>query len=142
MKKIAFLLFTLTIFSCTSTVVLTPEEIAELEELATKDIEIIFTTTEPNYDEVMVTYYDFSIGDDIAKSYVFKYDVNGNPLPIKIVFDNYKYEYIRGEGFRNNFSEAELKVQVLVDNVLVLEEKSNGTSTHFARVSFNYDIPN
>jgi len=89
---------------------------------------------------VMITYYDFSIGTDIAKAYPFEYDIDGNSLPLKIIFENYKYKTIRGEGFRNNFSEAEIKVQLYIDSRLVKERKSNGTSTIFARVNFNYDI--
>ena len=138
MKRLAILIVLFSVFSCTSESKLTPEEI---EDLITDDVEIIFTTTEPNYDEVMVTYYDFDIGTDVAKPYVFKYDVDGNPLPLKISFENYTHELIRGEGFRNNFSEAELKVQLFIDDKLILEEISKGTTSIFARVSFNYDIP-
>ncbi|MDD7914897.1 hypothetical protein [Polaribacter ponticola] len=137
MKRLAFLVVLFSFFSCSSEVSLTPEEI---KELSTKDIEIIFTTTEPNYDEVMITYYDFDIGTDVAKAYVFKYDVDDNPLPIKIVFDNYEHDFLRGEGFRNNFSDAELKVQLFIDEELILEETSKGTASTFAKVDFNYDL--
>ena len=137
MKKFTAMLILLALLACEKNNLLTPQEV---EELITKDIEVIFTTNEPNYDEVMITYYDFSIGTDIAKAYPFEYDIDGNSLPLKIIFENYKYKTIRGEGFRNNFSEAEIKVQLYIDSRLEKERKSNGTSTIFARVNFNYDI--
>ena len=138
MKKITLLLILFYLFSCSNSL-LTPKEI---EELTTKDVEIVFLTNEPNYDEVVITYYDFTIGTDISKTNLFKYDVDGNPLPLKIIFKNYSYKIIRGEGFRNNFSEAELKVQIFIDNILVKEQKSNGSSSTFARVDFNFNITN
>lgn len=143
MKKIVgiFLIFILYSCSCTCDDVITPEDIEAIEEATTKDIEIVFTTTEPNYDEVMVTYYDYEIEDDFSSAFVFKYDTSGNPLPLKITLDNYKYEFIRGEGFRNNFSTAQLKVQLFVDDEMVLENTSNGTSNAFAKVNFDFDIP-
>ena len=138
MKKLALILLPLIIFSCSSTSL----TLEETQELITKDVEVIFTTTEPNTDEIKVTYYDFSIGDDVAKVYRFEYDDKGSPLPIKIIFDNYKYQTIKGEGFRNSFSSSELKVQLYVEGVLVLENKSNGTGKAYAKVNFDYEIPN
>lgn len=137
MKKTALLAVLLFVFSCSNnSIPLPPDEIEEFSNY----IEIVFTTKEPNYDEVMATYYDFKNNQDVAAPLIFKYDTNGDPLPLKIIFDNYKFKSIRGEVFRNNFSEAELKVQLYIEGELVLEEKSKGTNNSFAKVIFDYDI--
>lgn len=140
MKNRAFVFVLIFIGSC-ATKTLTTEEIEQLEAVETNNIEIIFTTTQLNYDEAMVTYYDLDKATDISKPYVFKYDTDGNPLPLQLVFENYKYEFLDGEAYRNNFSEAELRVQVLINGELFLERFSNGTSNSFARVNFSFDIP-
>jgi hypothetical protein len=57
----------------------------KLNILITKDIEIVFTTTKSNYDEVLVTYYDFDKKTNISKPYVFKYDVDESPFLVKII---------------------------------------------------------
>jgi hypothetical protein len=134
MKKVTLLITFFSIFSCT-----TSSDIKEIE-YTTKDVEIIFSTTEPNHDEIMITYYDIDLATDVSAPYEFRYDTNGNSLPIKIIFDNYKYKFLDGEVFRNNFSTAELKVEVYVEEKLFLEEASKGTSNTFARVKFNFNL--
>jgi hypothetical protein len=50
----------------------------------------------------------------ILEVYLFEYEADGNLKPIKIIFNNYKYQFIRGKCFRNYFSEAALNVQFLL----------------------------
>jgi hypothetical protein len=142
MKKIVAIFMLAILYSCSCTCdEVTAADIAAQEEASTNDVEIIFTTTEPNYDEAMITYYDIDLATDVAEAYVFKYDTDGNPLPLKLIFDNYKYDFLDGEAFRNNFSTSELKVQVFVEGELLLERASNGNANEFARVNFSFDIP-
>ena len=56
-------------------------------------------------------------------------------------FDDYKYKFLDGEAFRNNFSSAELKVQVFFEGVLYFEKSSKGTNSTYAKVDFSFDIP-
>ncbi len=139
MKKFSLLILSIILFNCSGTK--TPEDAAQELEDATTDVEIIFTTSEPNHDEIMVTYYDIKQGKDITQPYVFEYDQNGNSLPLKIIFDNYEYRFLDGETFRNNFSESELRVQVYFEGNLHSDEASYGTSNSFARVNFSFKIP-
>lgn len=140
MKKVAYVFMFIFLYSC-GCECLTPEEIAEQEELATNDVEIVFTTTEPNSDEIKITYYDIDKADNVSGSYDFKYDTDGNPLPFSLVFDNYKYEFMDGQAFRNNNSSAILNVKVYVEGELLLEKEDSGTSSTFATVNFSFDIP-
>lgn len=104
------------------------------------DVRLEFRTTEPNSDQIEFSYYDNNTDAFISEAIQFEYDTNGNPLPLVIKWDNFTYKYIRGEGYRNNFSSAELNFNLFVNDVLVLEENSTGSSNAYARVVFNYTI--
>lgn len=140
MKKIIPTLILICCFaSCSNG--LTAEEIIAQQEALTNDIEIVFTTKEPNYDEAMITYYDIDLATDVSEPYVFNYDSNGDPTPIRLIFDNYEYDFLDGEVFRNNFSTSSLKVQVFIEGKLHLEEEKNGNANEFARINFSFRIP-
>ena len=54
MKKIVAIFMLAILYSCSCTCdEVTAADIAAQEEASTNDIEIIFTTTEPNYDEML-----------------------------------------------------------------------------------------
>lgn len=137
MKKIVFLLLFIVAVSCS-----TSSENPEEPQSKINNIEIIFTTTEPNNDEIMITYYDIASANNVSGPYQFIYDNNGNPLPIKLTFDDYKYRFLDGEAFRNNFSISELKVQVFVNGEMIVERVSKGSSTTFATVDISFKIVN
>ena len=48
----------------------------------------------------------------ILEVYLFEYGTDGNLKPLKIMFN--KYEFIKGECFRNYFSEAAINIQFLL----------------------------
>lgn len=136
MKKLVTLLLLITYISCS-----TPGEITEEELIAqAKDIEIILTTTEPDFDEIMVAYRDFDIDDWIYGPRQFDYDSDGNPLPIIISLPDYIHPTIEGNAYRNNTIPSSLKVQLFVNDSLVLEDQSVGTPTTYATVNFDYVI--
>jgi hypothetical protein len=135
MKKIIVFLLFFVIVSCT-----TSSDNPELPQNRINNVEIILTTTEPNTDEIQITYYDIAAGNNISNAHKFIYDNNGNPLPIKLVFNDYKYKFLDGEAFRNNFSTAELRVQVFVNGELLIERARTGSSNTFATVDISFRI--
>lgn len=69
MKKIVAIFMLAILYSCGCTCdEVTAADIAAQEEASNNDIEIIFTTTEPNYDEAMITYYDIDLATDVAEA--------------------------------------------------------------------------
>lgn len=49
-------------------------------------------------------------------------------------------KYVRGEAFRNSPSPAELMLKLFVNDKLVQEDSKAGTSSSYARVTFDYTI--
>ena len=135
MKKFFFLLLTLFLSACG-----TSDDFGEIVLPTINDVRLEFRTTEPNSDEIDYSYYDNKTDAFISDTIQFEYDSNGNPLPIVIKWDKFTYKYIRGEGYRNNFSNAELNFNLYVNDVLVTDETSTGSRNAFARVVFNYTI--
>ncbi len=135
MRKISFIFSLILLSSCSSVN-------EENNELINKTVIIEFLTTEPNFDEIMVSYYQSETETYSLEPYTFKYDSDDNPLPLKITLANYSSRVIDGEAFRGNYSLATLSVKIYVDNELVLEDSNKGTSQTFATVNFKYTIPN
>ena len=136
--QISSILIILFITSCTPNE--TPEEIEEVVKITPKNVEIILTTTQPNFDEVVLSYYDF---DDESWNYgprQFAYDANGNPEPIIISLPDYKYKTIEGNAYRKNNWTSSLKVQIFIDDILVKEDEVFGTNLVYAQVFFDYTI--
>ncbi len=137
MKKIALLFFFFVVISCS-----TDSDNPDLPQNRINNIEIVFTTTEPNNDEIMITYYNIAGADNVSGPQLFEYDNDGKPLPLVLKFDDYKYLFLDGEAFRNNFSTAELRVKIYLNGELLVERFDNGTSTTFATVDISFRIPN
>jgi hypothetical protein len=135
MKNIVFLLSVIFLFSCTST-----EDSIDTMQPTETIVTIEFLTSEPNYDEVVVTYYDYKTDAYITAPYVFPYDSDGNPQPLKIILENYNFRYVDGEAYRNNNSAAELQVNLYINDTLVDEDSDQGTSSKYAVVKFEYTI--
>lgn len=135
MKKVALTLSVLFLYACTP-------EIEKNTNLIKSLVEIEFFTAEPNFDEIMVSYYEYKTGTYTLNPYTFSYDLNGDPLPFKITLENYTYKYIDGEAFRENHSPALLTVKLYIDGALILENYSKGTAETFATVKFNRTIKN
>lgn len=123
--------------SCTTT-----SENPEAPQNIINNIELVFTTTEPNNDEIMITYYDIAKADNVSGPHQFIYDNDGKPLPLILKFDDYKYKFLDGEAFRNNFSTSELRVQIFVNGELLVERFDRGTSTTFATLDISFRILN
>lgn len=123
--------------SCTTT-----SDNPDLPQNKINNVEIVFTTTEPNTDEIMITYYDIAKADNVSGPHNFVYDNDGKPLPLVLKFDDYKYKFLDGEAFRNNFSTSELRVQIYVNGELIVERFDRGTSTTFATVDISFRIFN
>lgn len=137
MKKIVlFLLFFGTI-SCSTTT-----DNPETPQNKINNIELVFTTTEPNNDEIMITYYDIAKADNVSGPHQFVYDNDGKPLPLILKFDDYKYKFLDGEAFRNNFSTSELRVKIYVNGELLEERFDSGTSTTFATLDISFRLLN
>lgn len=145
MKKILCILTILLSISCTTN----NQVIETVEEIVPKNIQIIFTTTRPEFDEVTIAYYDYDIEDWVYGPYQFEYDNLGNALPITLTFSGYEYTQITGDAYRNNTLPYELKVQVYVDGELVLEDADTGVEEDlttddiegsYATIYFNYDL--
>jgi len=132
----------LTLFILCSCATATGGDDDEAEVVPPEDriVKFVFTTQEPNYDEVHVSYYDYKTDSHLVEILPFSYDNAGNALPLELVLENYDFRYIDGEGYRNNHSTAELAVQVFVNDKMVVEDSDKGTSSRYARVLFNYDI--
>ncbi len=124
--------------SCTTNT--TIEEIDDEIEFTAKTIEIILTTSQLEFDEIMVSYYDFDLSEWVYGPMQFTYDAEGNPEPITITLNDYAYNTIEGEAYRKNNLESSLKVQVYIDEVLHFETESIGTELEWAHVDFNYTI--
>jgi hypothetical protein len=137
MKKIASFLLFFVVISCS-----TSSDNPDLPQNRINNIELVFTTTEPNNDEIMITYYDIAKADNISGPHLFEYDNDGKPLPLVLKFDDYKYRFLDGEAFRNNFSTSELRVQIYLNGELLVERFDSGTSTTFATVDISFRILN
>ena len=136
--QISSILIILFITSCTPNE--TTEEIEEVVKITPKNVEIILTTTQPNFDEVVLSYFDF---DEDSWNYgprQFVYDTNGNPEPIIISLPDYKYKTIEGNAYRKNNWTSSLKVQIFIDDILVKEDEVFGTNLVYAQVFFDYTI--
>jgi hypothetical protein len=106
-----------------------------------KDVDIILTTTRPEFDEIVVSYQDFDSEEEWNYGpRQFAYDSNGNPVPIIISFKDYTYKTIVGNAYRNNPLPSSLKVEVFINDTLVLIDEMTGSPGDYATVSFNYDI--
>lgn len=67
----------------------------------------------------MITNYNNAKADNISGLHQFVHDNYGKPLLMILKFDDYKYKFLDGEAFRNNFSTSEIRVQfVLRENCL------------------------
>ena len=135
MKKIAFLFLVFWFVSCS-----TNSDNIESPQNKINNVEIIFTTTAPKTDEIQITYYDIAAGDNVSSARQFIYDNNGSPLPLKLVFNDCKYRFLDGEAFRNNFSDAALKVQILANGELLVERTSKGSNSRFATLNISFRI--
>lgn len=135
MKKIVLIFSLLYICAC-------PSEIEKSNNLANSLVEIEFFTTEPNFDEIIISYYQDATRTTSLDTYTFSYDLNGDPLPLKIILDNYTSRYIDGEAFRENHSPAKLSVKLYINGELILEDASRGTAETFATVNFKHTISN
>jgi hypothetical protein len=141
-KQITSILFLICVYSCTTNEINQIEEIIEEEvvDINPKNVQIILTTTQSDFDEVVVSYYDFEINDWNYGPRQFEYDANGNPEPIIISLPDYEFDTIEGDAYRKNSSPSGLKVQIFIDDVLVKEEESFGTDLVYAQVFFDYTI--
>jgi hypothetical protein len=137
MKKVIFFLTILILASCST---ITGPIDGGSTVIVPKDVEIILSTTQPEYDEIVISYYDFDLGQWVSGPTQFTYDVNGNPEPYIISFPDYAHRKIEGETYRNNSFPSELKVEIYIDGVLVFDKRSYGTDASFAAVNFNYTI--
>ena len=137
MKKITLLFLFIVVISCSTT-----SDNPESPQNKINNVELVFTTTEPNNDEVMITYYDIAKADNVSGPHNFVYDNNGKPLPLIIKFDDYKYKFLDGEAFRNNFSTSELRVKIFVNGELLVERFDRGTNTTFATLDISFRILN
>lgn len=137
MKKISQLLVLFLFFACTPTDEVNTKPAVTLEDT---DVRFEFTTTEQNYDEIEFSYYVNGEDKFTSETLVFEYDNNGNPLTKIIEWKDFGYKYIRGEAYRNNFSEAELSIKIYVNDELVYEESETGNPNAYARVVFDYTI--
>ena len=134
MKKIVFIFSVLFLIACSSD----PDKNIDSENNL---VELEFFTKEPNFDKITISYFINKTIPYSLNSYSFSYDLDENPLPIKITLDNYTAKIIDGEAFRENHSPAELSVKLYVNGQLILEDASKGTAETFATVKFNYTIP-
>ena len=142
MKRTIFLFVILLSFSCTSSDEVM-QEIIEEEEVVVitpKKVEIIITTSQLDFDEIIVSYYDYEKEDWVFGPRQFKYDSNGNPEPIVILLPEYVHKKIEGETYRRNSLKSSLKVKILVNDELVFEEEAIGTDLDYAHVIFDYII--
>ena len=141
MKKIITILIILLSISC-STGETVAEEPVVVEEIVPKEIKIIITTTQPEFDEIQVAYQEIP---DETKPWTFgprqfEYEANGTPIPIVITLTDYKYDTFVGNAYRNNDLPSSLKVKLLVNDKLVLEVESTGSKGVYATVDFGHDI--
>ena len=136
MKKVLIIFSVFFFFACTSS----PDEDGILSKDRVVVIELL--TTEPNYDEAVVTYYDYINDVYTTSPYVFPYDSDGQPLPLRIVLENYDFKHVSGEAYRNNHSTATLELNLYVNDELVQEDDSQGTVSRFATVKFDYTVKN
>lgn len=139
MKNILPLFLSLIFLSaCTPTG--TNEEGEEIVPLDETDVRFEFRTTEPNYDEIELVYYEHTVDAFRDSTMVFNYDNNGNPLPLILLWENHGFKYLRGEIYRNNFSPAELNVTIFVNDTEVFTETKAGNPNQYARITWDYTI--
>ncbi len=135
MKKIIFFLAILSLASCSSS----NDPIIEIPtDIVLKNVEIRLTTTRYDYDEIVVSYYDFDILDWVYGPMQFEYEIDGSPKPIIISFPDYKYEKIEGNAYRNNDLPYGINAKILINGELVLEKDTIGSPGIYASISFEY----
>ena len=132
-----FAIVSLSLFACTPATMQNEEEEIPLAET---DIRFEFMTTEADYDEINLVYYDHKIDAFRDSVMVFDYDNANNPLPIILEWENHGFQYLRGEVYRNNFSPAELTARILVNDTEVFIETKTGNANQFARIFWDYTI--
>lgn len=135
MKKLIFLLVVLSLVSCYSS---NDSVIEKPIEIVPKNVEVRLTTTRPDYDEIVVSYFDFDISDWVYGPMQFEYEIDGSPKPIIISFPDYKYDKIEGNAYRNNDLPYGLNAKIFINEELVLEQDSIGSTGIYASVSFEY----
>lgn len=138
LKYLTTILFVTMFASCATSEVI--DEIEEVTIITPKNIEIIFTTSQLEFDEITVSYYDFDLAEWIYGPMQFSYDADGNPEPIIISLPNYSYDTVKGDAYRKNTLESSLKVQIYVDEILSFETESVGTALEWAHVKFDFTI--
>ncbi len=144
MKKIITILIILVSISCSTneTISLEPLPIGG-GEIIPKDIKIIITTSELINDEIQVAYKKNPDEDEYEFGpRQFEYEANGTPIPIIITLEGYNYLSIIGNAYRNNDLPSSLKVELYINNELVLEDESTGTTGVYATINFDYEITN
>lgn len=139
MKKTIFILTMILSLSCSTSNQTIP---LDEEEIAPKKVEIVLTTGQSNFDEIIVSYYDFDLSDWVYGPRQFEYDNAGNPQPIIISFPEYTHELIQGDAYRKNGFTSSLKAEIYVDDVLMFETETFGTEEVYAHIIFNYTIEN
>ena len=142
MKHTIFLFILLLSFSCTSSDEVM-QQIIEEEEVVVitpKKVEIVISTSQLDFDEIIVSYYDFDEQDWVFGPRQFTYDSNGNPEPIVILLPEYAHKKIEGETYRRNSLKSSLKVELFINDELVFEEEAVGTDLDYAHVIFDYTI--
>ncbi|TXD50914.1 MULTISPECIES: hypothetical protein [unclassified Polaribacter] len=141
MKKIIPVLLLFLSFSCANSDGIAVEPI--IIDLVPKDIDIIITTGEPIFDEIVLSYKDFDTEEEWNYGpRQFDYDSNGNAIPIVISFKDYQYSSIIGNAYRNNDIPSSLKAQIFINDSLVLEDESIGSPGIYATINFDYEISN
>lgn len=137
MKKIIFIFSLIFIYSCTA--VTSDAEEEDLPSAEDRVVRMEFLTTQPNFDEIRVSYYDYKTDTYPLVVHQFSYDSSGDPIPFIITLENYNFRYIDGEGYRNNPSAAEISVKLYVNDELVDEDVGKGVNGEYAQISFSYD---
>ncbi|MGK0412910.1 MAG: hypothetical protein ACJA1B_001112 [Polaribacter sp.] len=132
-----FLCILLLSISCSTSNEIVGEEIVEITP---KKVEIIFTTSKLLFDEIIVSFYDFDTDEWVYGPRQFSYDSDGKPEPMIILLEDYAYKTIEGEAYRKNNLNSSLKVQIYINDELVLENEAIGTELNYAHVIYNYTI--
>lgn len=138
MKKLIFIFSLLVLYSCSSATT-TEEEETATQSAEDRVVRMEFNTTEPNFDEVRVNYFDYTTNTYPILIHQFEYNSAGEAIPYIVTFENYNFRYINGTAYRNNPSTAEISVKIYVDDELVVEETGKGENGEYAEVAFNYD---
>ncbi|MFY9241920.1 MAG: hypothetical protein WAO74_02715 [Polaribacter sp.] len=137
MKKLIYIFNILLLIGCTTE---SADQVKENEIIKANRVVVLeFDTTEPNFDEIRISYFDYKTNTYPIVIHEFEYDSSGEAIPFILKFEKYNFRYINGVGYRNNPSTAELSVKLYVDDVLVLEDADRGRNGEYAEISFDYD---